>query len=238
MAVEPGRGGAAGGRSEDVWPGACGNPFATRYVGSARVRARDAAGRPRDLEALADRLAARGGSGALVGAHGTGKSTLLRQLAAVLARRAIAVCVLRVRRPADTAAVLRGIRSVGRGGVACIDGFEVLGAVGRVAVRMAGRLGGVGVVVTAHRPGWPATLLECRASDAILRAIVENLPGRDDWFGSVIGDDDLAECFAAGAGNVRESLDLLYDRFERRRRRAGSGRSDSISLPPQGEGAR
>lgn len=222
-----GAGGPAG-RITDGWPGTCGNPFATRYVASARVLARDMAGRPHDLEALADRLALQGGSGALVGPHGAGKSTLLRQLARVLARRSPHVIVLRVRRWSDLVDTLRGVRSIVPGGVVCIDGWEVLGAPGRAAVRVAAWRRGIGVVVTAHRHGWPATLLECRTSEAILRAIVRTLPGRDAWFGRVIGDDDLSECFAAGAGNMRNSLDLLYDRFERR------GRTVRVVVPAGG----
>lgn len=191
------------------------NPFATRYVASARVVARDDSGRPRDLAGLADRLARNGGRGAIVGPHGAGKSTLLRQLARFLEARATPVRVLRARGPIDLPEVVAGVRSIPRAGIACIDGWETLGRPGRLAVRAAAWGAGVGVVVTAHRPGWPATLVECRTSLALLRAIVASLPGRDEWFGPVIDDGDLALCFAAGAGDVRRALDLLYDRFER-----------------------
>ncbi len=223
MKADEHRVGASGGLVDDGWGGTFVNPFATRYVASARVAARDPSGEPRDLEALADRLAERGGSGALVGPHGAGKSTLLRQLAGVLARRSIPVHVIRVRRGADTVDVLRGVRSVGRGGVACVDGWEVLGGAGRLAVRVAAWLGGVGIVVTAHRPGWPATFVECRTTVSLLGAIVKTLPGHGTWFGDVIDADDLAACFSAGAGDLRLSLDLLYDLFEHRGRHVETG---------------
>ena len=208
-------------RLEDDPAGLSRNPFATRYVASARLAALDESGRPRDIGGIADRVVGRGRPNAIVGGHGSGKSTLLWQLADALEDRAIVVTRSRVRRRADLVRVVAGIRATPRGGIVCIDGWEVLGAAGRLLTGLVASVNSVGLLVTAHRRGHPRTLVECRTSPALLRALVASLPGRDRWFGVVVDDRDLEECFRDSSGDVRRAFDLLYDRFERRRTTRG-----------------
>lgn len=208
-------------RLEDDPAGLSRNPFATRYVASARLAALDESGRPRDIGGIADHVVGRGRRSAIVGGHGSGKSTLLWQLADALEDRAIVVTRSRVRRRADLVRVVAGIRATPRGGIVCIDGWEVLGAAGRLLTGLVASVNSVGLLVTAHRRGHPRTLVECRTSPALLHALVASLPGRERWFGVVVDGRDLEECFRDSSGDVRRAFDLLYDRFERRRTTRG-----------------
>jgi len=193
------------------------NPFATRYVASARLTPRDADGVILDLAALVVRLGANAGSGAIVGAHGTGKSTLLSHLADAVAAGRRPVWRTRMSHRGDTIAVIDSIRNAPRGALVCIDSWELLGPAGRIVARwLAGRVG-VGLLVTAHRETGIPTLFRCRGSRHLLGALVSQLPGYDEWFGTTIVPDDLDAAEAEAGGDMRRAFDLLYDRFEQAR---------------------
>lgn len=190
------------------------NPFAIRYVASARLTPLDAGGVILDLAALVVRLEVNGGSGAIVGAHGTGKSTLLSHLADTVAAGRRPVVRTRLSSRGDIIAVIGSICTAPRGALVCIDSWELLGPAGRVAARwLAGRVG-VSLLVTAHRPTGIPTLVRCRGSRPLFGALVSQLPGYDEWFGTMITTDDLDIAEATAGGDVRRAFDLLYDRFE------------------------
>lgn len=193
------------------------NPFATRYVASARLLPRDDHGGIRDLRAIVSRLESFGGSGAIVGPHGTGKSTLLSHLGDCIAATSRSVACVRLRCRRDTAAVVRAVVSTVPGGLVCIDSWELLGGPGRFLVRGLATIRGVDLLVTAHRAGGLPTVVTCRGTRAVLGALVADLPDHDRWFGATIRPADLDAAFAAADGDIREALDLLYDRFERGR---------------------
>lgn len=208
-------------------PGVLRNPFSTRYLTGGRIAARGPSGARLDVGAVAARLAEPDAAGALVGPHGSGKSTLLRDLARHLETGGRAVERIRARCRGDVGPVLARVARVAPGSIVCIDGWESLGIAGRIAVCAASRVRRAGIVVTAHRRGWPPTIVECEPTAAVLHAIVADLPGHEDWFGTLVDRRDLDECFAASGGDLRDALDRLYDRFECRSRSAA---------PPRGAG--
>lgn len=190
------------------------NPFATRYVASARLTPRDADGVILDLPALVLRLGAIGGSGAIVGPHGTGKSTLLSHLAGCVEAGPRRVVRTRLSSQRDVASCIRSIWNAPRGALVCIDSWELLGSMGRVVVRWIARGVGVGLLVTSHRAAGMPTLVCCRGSRALLGALVGELPEHGEWFGTAIVPADLDAVDAMTGGDMRRAFDLLYDRFE------------------------
>ena len=193
------------------------NPFATRYVASARLAPRDSRGRVLDLPAIVDRLGAIGGSGAIEGPHGTGKSNLLFHLSEVVASESRPVVRIRMRSRGDGLGVLLAMRQTPRGGLACVDSWELLGTVGRSMVRCMARGLGIGLMVTSHGPTDLPTLVSCRASRALLESLVGQLPGHGEWFGTTIIPADLDAAIVEAGEDLRKAFDLLYDRFERSR---------------------
>ncbi len=193
------------------------NPFATRYVASARLMPRDSRGMILDLPSLVTRLADIGGSGAIEGPHGTGKSTLLFHLSQSVASQSRPVVRARLRSRRDGLAVLRSLRSTPRGGLACIDSWELLGTAGRTLARWMARGLGIGLLVTSHGPTALPTLVSCRGSRELLDVLVRQLPDHAEWFGTTILPADLDAAIVEGGGDLRKAFDALYDRFERSR---------------------
>lgn len=188
------------------------NPFATRHVRPGKVRPLMASGMIRDLPALVASIEAAGGNAAIIGPHGTGKSTLLVAIAAELAAddRLAGFVQFRCRR--DLLAGLRLVGQARRGSTACLDGWERLGWAGRAGVRLLARLLGCRLVVTSHRPAGLGLSVLTAGSLPLLEAIVAALPDH----GGLIRRPDIAAAYVRHGGNLRESLADLYDRFEHR----------------------
>ena len=189
------------------------NPFATRHTRPGQLPPLDETGRHRDVPAFVGSLAGLSAA-AIVGPHGTGKSTLLRAVERELAAAGRSAGIIQIRRRGDLLTVLARLRDAGRGSVLGVDGWERLGRVAAALVRLVAGIRGVRLLVTTHRPAWMPTVASTAASLPVLAAIVARLPDA----GGLIGADDLAEAFALHAGNLREALADLYDRFERRTR--------------------
>ena len=134
------------------------NPFATRYIASARLLPRDEQGGILNLASLVARLDALGGSGAIVGPHGTGKSTVLSHLGDFIAAGKRPVGRARLRSRRDIPAAVRSVCDASRGGLLCIDSWELLGLTGRAVVRGLARARRVGLLVTSHGPAGLPTL--------------------------------------------------------------------------------
>ena len=174
-----------------------GNPFATRHTRPGRLEPLDERGRPRDLEALLEKLAALGGRAAIRGPHGSGKTTLLEHLAGALESRGATVEWIRLRAwgdgaagaAADVAAALRAILRCRAGATICIDGWEQMGPAAAAAASLA-RLRGCGLLVTTHRASRLPLLVACGTSPELLAALVRHLPGHASWAGSVIHEAD------------------------------------------------
>jgi len=207
------------------------NPFSTRHVRPGKIAPLDVSGRPLDIPGLIARLAAIGGSAAIVGPHGSGKTTLLMTIADVLEAQGERVEWVRLRESRDLVGLLRAIAACAGGGTACVDSAERMGSIVGSGMRLAAWLVGARMLVTAHRRGPLQTLVECATSVRLLAAIVERLscrPGED-----AVSPVDVAAAFEASRGDIREALFLLYDRFERRARhpRGGSGGGQADGAP-------
>ena len=189
------------------------NPFATRHTRPGRLVPRDAQGEPLDLAAL---LARAPFAAALEGPHGAGKTNLLTALAARLDAEGRLAAVLRPRSPGDGAAVLRAVMRARPGTMLCIDSWECLGAPLAALIRWSARLRHVGLIVTSHRATGLPVVVRCVTTPALLARIVAELPGH----GGLVDAADVADAFRAHGGDIREALYDLYDRFERRVRKA------------------
>jgi energy-coupling factor transporter ATP-binding protein EcfA2 len=190
------------------------NPFSTRFTRPGRIGPRDDAGQCVDVDRLLERLQDLGGTAAIVGPHGSGKSTLLVHLAEAIERRGGQSPRIRLHSWRDASAAWTAIRQSAAGGTVCIDSWECIGQPTRILLRVAARLSGCGLVVTAHRGAGMPELIRCGTSARLLHAIVRSLPDHTGWHGTLIREADIEAAFVKHGGNLRESLYELYDRFE------------------------
>lgn len=170
------------------------NPFSSRFVrpGALPFLA------PRSrLEALVEMVAA-GGRWAIVGPHGTGKTTLVHHLRSRLE--------LDRSRPSRLVSLHDGgqrRRREGTQGVLFIDGYEQLSRLGRwrwAAMR--------DLVVTAHAPprGF-SVLTQTAVDDALAMAIVARLVARAP---APVAPRDAVKALRNAEGNMRDALIALY----------------------------
>lgn len=198
------------------------NPFRT-----SRLLAVAAPAGAADDEALLARWRAAGRRGALLGPHGTGKTTRLRALADRLA--AEGWHVVRVQwhddgttTPADWRAALR--RADART-LVCLDGAENLGRLGLYRIFHYARRAG-GLLATLHRPAWLLPTLARHAPDeALFIAHAAALaPGCEVA---------ARAAFAVAGGNAHEAFRALYLAYSRLSSRPISAQSASAGgLPP------
>lgn len=164
--------------------------------------------------ALLARLGRLGDRGAIVGAHGCGKTTLLDGLEERLRReRAAAPLRLTLRREHERPA-RRLLEALARHDLAetivIVDGAEQLGAVGWQRLRHRCR-GAAGLIITSHREGRLPTVHTCRTSPELLVELVAELA--PDLAGRAGG---LPALWAEHGGNLRFCLRALYDRVSLR----------------------
>lgn len=155
-------------------------------------------------DALLARWRSAGRRGALVGPHGTGKTTCLRALAARLADEGWRVIWVQWHddgstTPADWRACLR---EADTRTVVCLDGSENLGPLAAYRISRYTRRAG-GLLATRHRASFfLPTLARHRPDEKIFRAHAALLaPG--------VGPAAQA-AFAAARGNAHEAFRLLY----------------------------
>jgi hypothetical protein len=122
-------------------------------------------------ETLLARWHAAGRRGALVGTHGTGKTTRMRALAARLATEGWTIIWMQwhddgTTTPADWRATLR---AAGPRDIVCLDGSENLGLLGAYRLHRYTRRAG-GVLATRHRRSFLLPTLATYAPDAALFA--------------------------------------------------------------------
>ncbi len=189
------------------------NPFATRYVRPGAIAFRFAAGE--GAEQLIARLRANDWRGQIVGAHGTGKSTLLATLLPALEQAGRRVVRFDLhdgqrRLPAEPGQ-LRSLRTLD---VLLIDGFEQLSAFARFSVKRRSRKQGFGLLVTAHADVGLPWLYSTEVSPELAQQLVSQLvPAADQ----TIASSDIIQALADKRGNFREALFRLYDLYEQRR---------------------
>lgn len=160
-------------------------------------------------EALLARWHAAGRRGALVGPHGTGKTSRLRALAAQLAAEGWRIVWVQwhdngTTTPPDWRAALA---SSDARTVVCLDGSENLGAFASYRTRRHTCHAG-GVLATRHRPAWS------------LPTLARHIPNRDLFSAHAAtlapGCEAAAlAAFAASRGNAHEAFRSLYLDYSR-----------------------
>ncbi len=162
------------------------------------------------VERLLGRLEALGGRGAVVGPHGSGKSSLIRELARELHRRGFSVTLAR-----NAGELLpggpgtRGSR-FGPGDAVLLDVAGTARPMERRRMLRAVRRAGI-VVITAHRPGPLPTLIETAASAELLLWIVARL--HPPWARTPL--PRLARLLERYQGDLHRTLLHLYDTARR-----------------------
>ena len=203
------------------------NPFSTRYTGLGRIPYLGV--EAEQWSAWLDEWSSQGRVFQVVGQHGSGKSTLALDLAFRLAERLEASSGQRpwIRHQVVGTGAVRSrllssrleddwgrLPSHGRAGICVVDGLERLSWFQRCAVVRHHRRRGWPLLVTSHRAlaGIPVlTRTTTRAED--LDRLVRHLAGTWDTGWNANGSQQL---FDRHAGNLRECLMELYDRFAQR----------------------
>ncbi len=159
---------------------------------------------------LRQRLAELRCRGALIGPHGSGKSTLSRTLAGEIEESGVQVLLLRLneeKRQLD-AADLERIRSAAAGQCLIgLDGAEQLGIRAWLRFRKMTRKFR-GVIITAHRRMRMPVLWRCCTSPELLQELITEL-----WPACPAVQDVAERYYRRHAGNLRGALRELYDRF-------------------------
>jgi hypothetical protein len=194
------------------------NPFrvarvlsAIRYeIPAASANNGDDDDRDRGAVSLLPRLEALRYRAAIVGPHGSGKTTLLEDLEGALARRGFRITHVRLgtddpRLPREWRKWRSPARLLDARDIVCLDGAEQLSAIAWLRFRWRARRAG-GLIVTTHKHGRLATLIECTTSIGLLHRIIERLAP-----GGLVTAPPAAELFARHRGNLRDALRELYD---------------------------
>ncbi|GDY12090.1 hypothetical protein LBMAG53_09680 [Planctomycetota bacterium] len=169
------------------------NPFRSERIESLAFRP---TGPGQDLAGIQERWEKAGRRGAVVGPHGSGKTTLVEQLG---------------RRLGDTTwvDVRPGVAPVTSSSVLLLDGLERLPWLTRRSWLAA--CCAPGLIATLHRPGCGLpVLLRTTTTPDVLENLVAELLGQP------VDDHRAAECrrlFAEHRGDLRACLETLYRRW-------------------------
>lgn len=155
-----------------------------------------------------ERFEASGRRGAIVGNHGSGKTTFVEELTSKLAARGATVNQLRLNqddRPVSMLRIERWLLNTRTEDILILDGSEQLNA---AEWRLFQTLSAAhrGLLITQHRPARLDTLLHCETSVQLLHELVQELAGAE-----IVARFDLARMFQRHRGNIRECLRELYD---------------------------
>jgi DNA replication protein DnaC len=194
------------------------NPFSTRFI---RPGAMPFLFPPAmDVERLISQLRETQWRGAIVGPHGSGKSTLVETLRPELlraGRRIIHAALHDGQRglPGD----LLGPRPWDSATILILDGYEQLSVWNRRRLERHVDRSGCGLLVTSHRPTRLPELYRTAVDSKLLERIVERLVagGR-----SLISADDIRRESSLHGQNAREALFALYDLQESRSRESSA----------------
>jgi hypothetical protein len=226
-----------------------GNPFATRFVRPGAIEFLfDQGASAEGLIAAFERCGCRG---AIVGPHGTGKSTLLAALLDRLATQSAEEFASHhletaARMPAVVYRLHDGQRRLPRepalgklapGTLIVVDGYEQLSAWSRLALRWTTARRRLGLLVTSHSPTYLPTLYTTSISldlaDRIAAQLQSAGAGEDE--ARLLSRDDVATALAAHPTNLRECLFALYDLYEQRASEKPPATPDPAALKTPGD---
>ena len=207
------------------------NPFATRFVAPGRLPwlGCDPGYIPRLGQNFESQFRRRA---AIIGPHGSGKSSLLRHLSAELG----SVCYYSGPACADQApkpggnivwlqlhtGVPAGTTVVASrphwrpGRILIIDGFEQLSWWSQLLLLSCTRHSRMGLLVTAHRPSrWLPTLVATKVTEDVAVQVVNCLLEQGGTQGEFLRGRAtcVGDMLAAHSGNMRELLMALYDEY-------------------------
>lgn len=182
----------------------CDNPFRAQRLDALRYLEGVVA-----VEDVVAALGKNGLRGALVGPHGTGKTTLLRDVGDRLIGQGLSPMPLFMNSD-DRGTLPRSwraaMRLAGHGDALLLDGYDLLPRWARAWVLHASR-GASAVVVTAHRRCAFKTVARTGTSPALLQRLVTRLT--DETTAASI---DCVALWQRHEGNLRDALRELYDR--------------------------
>jgi hypothetical protein len=208
------------------------NPFSTRYTRPGAIPFRFPPGSGADQ--LVAQLRSQGWRGAIVGPHGSGKSSLVAALVPAIRRAGKEVLLVELH---DGQRRLPVVQEKGTGVVSCqgdpaakgndqettpvpfscvviVDGYEQLSWWNRLGLRRVCRHRGQGLVVTSHaRTALPLLFRTATSLDLAQGIVASLLAGRPE----LITPEQLARRFESRHGDLRELLFDLYDLYEERR---------------------
>jgi len=176
---------------------------------------------------LLDRLDRQNGRGALVGPHGSGKTTLMDELAEHLIRRGTPVHRCRFNltdHPATWTNLRTATGDLPDDAMLLLDGAEQLGPLQRRWLMWRTRHL-PGLVITTHRPGRLPTLIDCHTTPDLFCDLVEQLAA------GTFPPEELQTLYEHHAGNLRLCLRELYDRMAVRDDDTTAERSPAAALP-------
>jgi hypothetical protein len=188
------------------------NPFNTDRV--LRIRYELPDGDWPGLLARFDRLRHRA---AIVGPHGTGKTTLLEDLQEHLHARGVPTVALRLdstHRTFARGALDACFARITPAHIICLDGAEQLTRFAWAAFARRTRAAG-GLIVTSHRTGLLPTLIECRTSAHLLDRLVSRLLAATPAPPPPATLPTPHDLFIKHRGNLRDALRELYDCYAR-----------------------
>lgn len=189
------------------------NPFATRFTRPGMLPSLGPRGEPIDAVGMLQRIEP-GRVVAIVGPHGHGKSTLLAALIAAAGCAGSATTAVRIRSLRDSWRPVAAVLTTPSDGFVACDGWERALPGTDLVVRLLAAARRLRVVVTAHGHRGLPVLARCYTSADLLDQLVSRLPDH----GGLIDNSDIDDAYRRHAGDLREALYDLYDRFERRTR--------------------
>lgn len=207
---------------------------------------------PTRLDQLIEQILAQPAS-AIIGPHGTGKSTLLKTLLPELERRCAEVAHISLHDlgqrvagtllhpalgfpsvmthpPPDVATSRHATDSPPRPALLIVDSFEQLGLWRRWQVIRASRRSGIRLLVTAHREiGLPAVHrsdVTRATTEEVWRQLTQDVE-------TPVTMADLTQALAQTRGDLREALFACYDLHERRSAQASNSPREPRRLKPR-----
>lgn len=160
-------------------------------------------------DSLLARLANVNWCGAIVGPHGSGKTTLIEQLAPRVEQRGFRPRLFRLdaaSKMSDKEALLAAVRALRAPDLLLIDGAEQLSTRQWLPLRVAAETLS-GLVVTVHRSSRLPTLIETETSAALLNELVAELAEFQ------LPPLEATAIFTRHRGNIRDCLRELHDRW-------------------------